>query len=75
MGEDIAFGPAGEVERGAARPEAEALGGKVRAALALEHVVETRAQAVKVGHVLGRVGELRRTQCFRTPIGGLHLLV
>lgn len=74
MREDVAFGPTGKVELCACGKKIEAGLRELHAPFALQHMVQHIFQPVKIGHVIGRVGQLLLGQSLRAPVRALLLL-
>jgi len=71
MGEEVDVFPPGHVQQGAVRQELETGPRETVAALALQHLVEPRAQGVQVQDVGGGVGHLLVAEPGRAPVGAL----
>jgi hypothetical protein len=58
MSEDVAFAPTGEVELRPRREEIETGLRELHTPLTRQHLIEHVLQPVKIGHVIGSIGEL-----------------
>ena len=74
MGEDVAFGPTGEVKLRPCGKKIETSLRELHAPFALQHLVERVFQPVKIGYVIGGISELLLAQSLCAPIRALLLL-
>ena len=71
MGENVLFGPASQIERGAGRQKIETGLREIQPSFADQHGFKAFLDGMQVQHIGGRILQLRIAQRFRAPVGAL----